>query len=198
MPQSLNNGEFKFRRGFKKDADDLASKYRLELSLKDYDPLPAFKLAEHLQLKVICPKQLEGLAKNHLEHLLSEEGASSWSAVTLGIEKPSLIIYNSAHSPARIESDIMHEAAHVLLGHKMCEIDTSYGIPLRKYDETQEHEAEWLGACLQLPKPAMIRHYVFKSLTIEQIATMFNASIPMVNYRVGVSGAMSIKSRMRK
>ena len=64
----------------------------------------------------------------------------------------------SQTSESRIQSDIMHELAHVLLGHKMEEINPSLGFPLRKYDQSQEDEAEWLGGCLQLPSKHSMNH----------------------------------------
>jgi hypothetical protein len=188
----------KLRRGFKSEAENISAQCRRDLGLKEFHPLSSFVLAKHLELEVITPSDLPGLRNESLNELLSGSGTSHWSAVTIGVEKPVLIIYNSSHSPARIESNIMHEAAHVLLKHPMGEIDTSLGIPLRKYDPIQEMEAEWLGGCLQLPTPALKKYYCFGTHTIEQIAEIFNASIQMVRYRLGVSGAATIKSRFRR
>lgn len=200
MPKSQSEATskiIKFRRGFKADAERIAAECRRELSLKDFQPLSAFALAGHLKLKVIAPFDIPGLGSESLSHLLNSKGASHWSAVTIGIDKPELIIYNSSHSSSRTESNIMHEAAHVLLEHPMAEIDTTLGIPLRKYDAVQEMEAEWLGACLQLPTPALKKYYVFGSSTVAEIAEIFNASQQMVRYRIGVSGAQAIKSRFK-
>lgn len=201
MPKSQSENELtdvKFRRGFKTEAERIAAQCRCYLGLKDFQPLSAFALAKHLNLEVITPNDIPGLGSDPLSALLNGQGASHWSAVTIGRDKPELIIYNSSHSSSRTESNIMHETAHVLLEHPMCEIDTALGIPLRKYDALQEMEAEWLGACLQLPTPALKKYYVFGSHTIEQISTLFNASLQMVRYRIGVSGAQAIKSRYKR
>lgn len=187
-----------FKRGFKTEAERIAAQCRSDLGLKDFQPLSAFSLAEHLNLKVIAPTDLLGLSNNSLAALLNSGGASHWSAVTIGKDKPELIIYNSSHSPCRTESNIMHECAHVLLEHLMGKIDTSLAIPLRKYDAMQEMEAEWLGGCLQLPTPALKKFYVFGSHTAEQIAELFNASLQMVRYRLGVTGALAMKLRYKR
>ncbi len=200
MPSSVNNHPKKnsFRRGFKSEAENLSIYYRKKLSLNDHDPLSAFDLALHLNLDIWSPDQIPGIAPQHLSTLVNPPGSEHWSAITLGItDVPSTIIYNTSHSESRIQSDIMHELAHVLLGHKMEEIDTSLGLPLRKYDQSQEDEAEWLGGCLQLPKAALIRYYVYKNYSIEQIAQTFKASIQMTKYRVGVSGVSVIKTRLK-
>lgn len=201
MPKSKSgdsslNGSL--RRGFKSEAEGISIEYRKLLGLKDYEPLPALKLAAHLEIEVISPMDIPGMSANCLSTLISDSGSDHWSAVTIGREKPSLIIYNNSHSPARTESDIMHEISHVLLAHEMGQIDTSLGVPLRKYDLIQEAEAEWLGGCLQLPKPALLKHFVYNNLTVDQIAEMFTASRAMVNYRIGVSGVKAIQWRLRK
>lgn len=186
------------RRGFKTEAEKIAVEYRHILKLKDYDPLPALQLATHLNIEVLSPEKIIGLSPNCLNELLHGTGSNNWSAVTIGKEKPSLIIYNNSHSSVRTESDIMHEIAHIILDHTMGKLDTSFGILLRKYNINQENEAEWLGACLQLPKSALLKYYVFKSYSINQIAEMFNASQAMVNYRIGVSGVKAIKLRWKQ
>lgn len=198
LPNEIITEKIKLRRGFKTDSENIAAHYRCELGLKEFQPLSSFELARHLNLEVITPADVPGLSNESLTALLSKEGSSHWSAVTIGVEKPVLIVYNSSHSPARVESNIMHEAAHVILKHPMGEIDTSLAIPLRKYDPMQEMEAEWLGACLQLPAAALKKYYAFGSHTPEQIAELFTASIQMVRYRLGVSGAAAIKARSRK
>lgn len=199
MPTSKNetlSNKPNFRRGFKTDAERIAERCRVELGLKDFQPLSSFLLAKHLQLQVITPAEIPGLETRHLDELLTGSGASNWSAVTIGRDRPTMIIYNSSHSNSRTESNIMHESAHVLLGHVMGEIDTSLGLALRKYDPVQEMEAEWLGGCLQLPTPALKKYFVFGSHSVEQIAENFTASVQMVKYRLGVTGCITMKSRL--
>ena len=187
-----------FRRGFKTEAERISIQCRSNLALKDYQPLPAFDLAKYLKLAVLTPSDFHDLSNEALKELLYSERNNHWSAITIGKDEPQMIIYNSSHSSCRTESNIMHECAHVLLKHKMGIIDTSLGIPLRTFDPVQEMEAEWLGGCLQLPTPALKKYYIYGSYTAEQIAELFNASLPMVRYRLGVSGVITMKSRFKR
>lgn len=189
----LTKPKKQYTRGFKKRADELSIEYRNKLGLKPYQSLSAFRLAEFLELAVKTPDQINGMTSAIVDDLLDSNGRTIFSAVTLGIEKPSLIIHNHFHSPARQESNIMHECAHVILKHEMCEFDNNYGIALRKYNEIQENEAEWLGACLQVPKQALIKYFVYQNRPIEEIADLLNASVQMVRFRIGVCGIAAIK-----
>lgn len=195
---SYTVGKKQFRRGFKKEADLLAIEYRNKLGLKPQDPLPALQVAKLLQLTVKTPSEICGMTAELVEDLLSSEGRTIFSAVTIGIEKPVMIIHNPYHSPARQESNIMHECAHVMLNHQMAEFDNTYGFLLRQYDQEQENEAEWLGGCLQLPKEALIKHFIFNSRTIEEISEIFTASIQMVRFRIGLCGIEAMKKAIQK
>lgn len=200
MPKitSKPSNDDSFKRGFKARSERIALEYRFNIGLQEHDPLPAFKLAAHLNIEVISPADIPGISASCLDNLFSQESSSHWSAVTIGDGKPQMIIHNTSHSPVRIESNIMHECAHIILEHEMIEIDDSYGIPLRKYDLQQEKEAEWLGACLQLPQPALVKWHIYKGYSIDQLSQLFNASAQMVTYRIGVSGVSSLKKRLGK
>ncbi len=199
MPNLTNEAllSASFKRGFKTDAEKIALTCRINLGLKDHDPMPSFLLAEYLKLPIIKPSEL-GLRPSCLNELVSGHGSSCWSAITIGRDAPELIIHNDSHSTSRTESNIMHELAHVLLKHEMSEIDTSLGIPLRKYEGQQEIEAEWLGGCLQLPKTALMKYFIYQSFSEQAISEKFNASLSMVNYRIRVSGVKLIKARYSK
>ena len=92
----------------------------------------------------------------------------------------------------------MHECAHLILGHKMEEFDNSNDFILRNYNVVQEEEAKYLGHCLQLPKAALTRHYVYGDKTKKQIAELFNTSIDVVTYRIGICGIESFKKNAAK
>lgn len=67
---------------------------------------------------------------------------------------------------------------------------------LRNLDVEQENEAEWLGSCLQLPRPALI-YSLKRSMTIEQIAEYYNCSNDMVQYRINITGVKKQLSYMK-
>lgn len=179
----------KYKRGFKKWADDEALRLRRELDLNDMSPLCAFKLCEHLNIPLWEPKHVRGLSSEEITILL-ESGSTQWSAATIPLSKEkSLIIHNPNHSPARQQSNLMHEIAHILCGHEVSEERKATGLSgfLRNHDEEQENEAEWLGACLQLPRPALI-WALKRKMKIDQIAEHFSASVEMVRYRINITG----------
>lgn len=179
----------KFRYGFKKWADDTAIKFRTELGLKPIDALCAFKLCNHLEIPIFTPHDVPGMLDDHLDQLLGES-SSHWSAATVPVSEESyIILHNPNHSDARQQSNLMHELAHVICGHKVPDETLSTGLSgfLRNHDQQQENEAEWLGSCLQLPRSALI-WALKEKMIIAEIADHFNASEEMVRYRINITG----------
>lgn len=179
----------KFRYGFKKWADLTVIQLRTELELKPVDPLCAFKLCHHLKIPIFTPKEVPGMSENHLDHLLGN-GSENWSAATVLVSNENyLILHNPNHSSARQQSNLMHEIAHIVCKHKVPDETLATGLSgfLRNHNEDQEIEAEWLGGCLQLPRPALL-WALKEKMTNEEIATYFNASEEMVKYRLNITG----------
>jgi Zn-dependent peptidase ImmA (M78 family) len=178
---------FKFTTGFKSDSEKISLDYRKDLGLKFHDPLPASLLSKHLRIKVLSPHDVFGNDSPMIEVLLSSK---EWSALTMTAKSGErLIILHNAHSVARQESDIMHELAHVICKHETGEKARINGaeILLRKYDERQEREAEWLGGCLQIPREALVWHLA-RNYDIKRIASVFSASQQMVQFRMNYTG----------
>ena len=147
-------GESIVQRGYKAAAERQAAKLRSEMRLPDETALIATEMAKHMRVGLIDPHKVPGLGLQHLEQLLTTD-PDSWSALTLGSSKGTVIIYNPHHSVWRQESDITHELAHLLRDHKPSLLVPLPGLPLvlRTYDHEQEEEADWLGACLKLRAP---------------------------------------------
>ena len=182
------------KRGFKAEAERKASFYRQLLEFKEHDPLPSRKLAEKLEIKLLIPQDIPGMDDNLLDKLLVD-GKDLWSAAIYQKEDKKYIIHNPTHSPFRQESDLMHEIAHAICNHELNNLETAIMdcvIPLRKYDQEQEDEAEWLGASLQLPQKALFHYYKIKKMDEAAISRHFNASEKMVRYRLGVTGVKKI------
>lgn len=110
-----------------------------------------------------------------------------------------IILHNPYHSIARQQSDVMHELSHIICNHERTEVEYESPIPfgLRDYDPIQEEEAKCLGSTLQLAKPGLLwaRN---KSMTYEEIANHFNASLDMVTYRMNVTGISYTFSKRKK
>jgi IrrE N-terminal-like domain len=184
------------RRGFKTWSEERATAFRLELGIRPDAPLPAELLAEHLGVRLITPAEVPGITPELLELLLTAD-TSGWSALTVQIEDFTVVVYNASHAPARQESDLMHELAHVICKHPAIQIVRLGGLPIREYSEVQEEEAAWLGGCLHLPRAALwnaARH----GLSVAGIMERFNASEQMVRFRRNVTGIDVHLSRARR
>jgi Zn-dependent peptidase ImmA (M78 family) len=77
--------------------------------------------------------------------------------VTVCWKSKYLIVMNSAHPATRQSSSLMHELAHLIIGHKPARLDvTPDGMMiLSTYDKQNEEEANWLAATLLLPREAL-------------------------------------------
>lgn len=179
-----------FKRGFKTSCERLALQKRADVSLRPADALDPRLLATALGATVVTPTEIPGLSPESLSILLKTD-PDSWSAATLRSPGLDLMIINSAHSPGRQASDLMHELSHVLLGHKASRIDVSADqqLLLRTHDPDQESEANWLAGCLLLPRPALlaIRR---KGITDLRAAQHYGVSLEMLQYRMRVTGVL--------
>lgn len=172
---------------FKKWCEYEGIRWRHTLGLYAYDPLPAKRLAAHLDVPIIAPSEIEGLDKQTLNVLLAE--GAGWSALALPVgEKKHWIIYNPTHSEARYESSIMHELAHLILGHQLTHFTMfTSSTPVREYCKIDERSADYLGGCLQLTTTGL--DWAFQhNMTHMEIAHHFGASIQMVRFRCNMTG----------
>lgn len=187
MPQPLKKN--KFRRGFKKWADDKAIELRKELNLSIHSALCGFKLCKHLKVPILTPQEIQGLPNDKIDILLSPI-SSCWSAATIPLPNEKyIIIHNPIHSQGRQQSNLMHELAHIICKHKTPNDKVILGLSgfLRNFNEEQENEANWLGACLQLPRPALL-WALKQKMSINEIANYYNASEEMSKYRINITG----------
>jgi Zn-dependent peptidase ImmA (M78 family) len=83
----------------------------------------------------------------------------------------------------------MHELAHIICKHTIPEEYKNIPIPfgMRHHCEEHEEEAKYLGGCLQITRAGLL-WVTKKSMTIEEIANYYNATVDMVKYRLNVSG----------
>lgn len=180
-----------FERGFKAWCEKYATNKRVELGLPHHAPLDAFKLAKNLGVKVWTPHDVPGLRKESLDVLLRNDGKtpSCWSAVTLVVNQRILVILNSSHSPARQSSDLTHELAHHIRGHKAQEVAVTPGglMMLKSYDKIYEEEADWLSSCLLLPREALV-DIKRSGLEPAEAAEKFGVSVKMLSYRMAMTG----------
>lgn len=176
------------RRGFKTECEQISVEFRSALSLRPFDRLPAHELANHIGALVVSPEHVPGLSASDVRQLLIEDNRG-WSAVTVFVEDVAAVVCNSTHSAPRTESNIMHELAHVILGHEPQRFVRLPGTPfvLREYPEGNEEEAEWLGATLQIPREGLVP-LVAQGVSNQQLALRFGASMEMVRFRRNITG----------
>jgi IrrE N-terminal-like domain len=184
------------QRGFKAWAEHQAIEQRRRLGLGANVPLPARQFAAHLGITIVGPEHIPGMSREHLECLLHRD-RSSWSAITVNVNTAATIIHNTGHARTRQESDLMHEIAHIICKHAPSELIRVGGLPfpLRDYNADQEEEASWLGACLQLPRPALW-WAVKRRMTADEIVQYFQASEELIRYRRQVTGVDRQLSRL--
>jgi hypothetical protein len=175
-------------RGFKTWAEQLALSIRREMDLAPHAPLAPSRLAEHLGVRVWTPHDVAGLPQSVLDQLLCHD-PEGWSAVTCTVGDAALIIYNPRHSVARQSSDLAHELAHIILEHEPSKLVLSHDgtMVMRSFDDKQEEEANWLGWCLLLPRPALM-HAMKSRLAIAAIAQQWSVSEQLVEYRIRMTG----------
>lgn len=175
-------------RGFKAWSERVAQAMRSELELSAEMPLPVQLLAEHLEIKLITPTQIDGLPADVL-HQLTVVDPSGWSAASFEKDGSPVIIFNDKNSQGRQSSDIAHELAHVIRAHDPSQLilapDGSFA--MRSYDPKQEDEANWLGWTVLLPRAALLRCADLKMST-EQIALEYQVSAQLVEYRTRMTG----------
>jgi Zn-dependent peptidase ImmA (M78 family) len=180
--------EAMFIRGFKSRCENIAIQIRLNLGLKDSEPLSAFELAEYLGVWIWELDEIPNLPRETLKHLGSVDG-DEWSAVAVQSGAQDVIVLNPTHSPARQSNDLMHELAHIILQHEPSQIvvsDTT-GVGLRTFDKRQEAEADWLAACLLLPRSAVAFSHGRK-MPIDKAADYFGVSKDLYRYRLRMTG----------
>ena len=191
----------KLPHGFPAKAERRAESLRRELGLLPHEPLCAFRLCDHLKIQVAVANQVQGLSAENLQ-VLDHPSGEGWSAVTIlfhdSQQTSYLIIHNRSHSLARQQSNVMHEIAHILCGHKLSAVDTGTDLPdyMRLYPIEQEMEADCLGWTLLLPRPALLLA-LSKGWDHTAIMQHYQASAEMVQLRINKTGVKRQLSYMR-
>ena len=183
----------KLRRGFKTEAEALAKEVRAELGLAKLDRLDSHHLADHLEIPVVglsdLPEDLPGA-----QHFLSVE-REAFSAVTVFRRRRRVIVHNDSHFSTRQNSNLTHELAHGLLLHEPAPaLDSLTGC--RKWNDTNESEAAWLGGVLLVTND-MALAVARGRLTRKQALERFGVSERMLNWRLSVTGAYKRATRER-
>lgn len=174
----------KFRRGFKTEANQIATEIRTELGLSKIAPFDPWALAEHLAIDILPLSEMLNEAPT-VTHFLNE-GQDTFSAMTVFYGTARLIIHNDKHSKGRQNSNISHELSHALLQHPAMPPLSELG--LRNFNPKLEDEANWLAGTLLIPEPVAL-NIARQKLNINAAAYQYGVSTQMVQYRLNVTGA---------
>lgn len=173
------------RRGFKTEAERLAVQVRNEIGLGPHKPLDISVLMRHVGAQLRKADELTSLGKlQELEAL--QPGAFSACTFDLGTRK--IIVVNPLASNERQRSDASHEASHLLLDHKVKEVEQLGGMSFFTCDPDEEQEANWLAGCLLLPRDLLVRS-LRNGLDAAGIAEANAVSLQMANFRLRATGA---------
>jgi len=176
------------RRGFKSQCERRSVELRRLLGREPRDPLSAAEVTKHYDITVWNPSQITGVPAADIQQLLGA-GREEWSGFTLRIAMRHLVVMNSAQSPRRQNSVLMHELSHIILGHELASaMFTESGdfVP-STYDQDQEDEAAWLGGTLLLPRPALM-WMRYRGLADDEAATHFGVSPDLLRWRIRMTG----------
>lgn len=182
------------RRGFKKEAKELALEVREELGTDVFAPLDPYALAELYGVEVFDLTH-PALPPESVRHL-TQVRPHVFSAALVPLDPSgAIIIENQVHHPKRRRSTLAHEMAHVLLEHPFGPMLTDENGCRSAVREIEEEAAELSGELL-IPADAA-RVAAFKGWSDHSVANHFRVSLPMAQWRMNVTGARRIACRWR-
>ncbi|MGC1239224.1 MAG: ImmA/IrrE family metallo-endopeptidase [Acidimicrobiales bacterium] len=145
-------------------------------------------------MKIVAADEL--VDRSRLEEL-EELQADAFSAATFRVPAAGhIIVYNPLSSFGRRRSDQAHELAHILLDHDVRTVERIGSMQFLTCDVEQEDEANWLGGCLLLPRPLLLKA-AKQNLSPSEIAERFEVSEKMARFRLNASGVLVQVGRER-
>lgn len=184
---------------FKPNAENTSLQLRRHLGIAAGAACPAQRAAAHYGV-LLAPAAafndaiVDALIDEFPNHLVVRQRLAwiaqetvEFSAIVAIVDGHKMVLYNGNNSPARQQSDIMHELAHILCGHRGDCLQLNSDISLRVHNAAHEQEAKWLGAALQIPETGIFGH-VKAGRTSQEIAEIYGASLQMVNFRRNTLG----------
>lgn len=184
-----------YRRGFKKECEEIVAEVREELGLARYAPFDPFAYAAALWIPcepMSCLVE-NGCAPEALAHVAGI-GREDFSAITVYRGTRRRIFYNDRNSPTRQRSDVSHELSHVLLGHEPAPVFDSNRI--RRWNAAQEREAAWLSGVLLVPAHIALQ-IARRGTPVNEAAEYYGVSVQLMRWRLQATGAL-IRARRER
>jgi len=182
------------RRGFKSEAERLATNMRERIGCAEEDPAALDAVAQDLGVRMLPADELVDHSRLQELQMIQPD---SFSAATFRLPSGDrVVVYNPLHDPGRTRSNQAHELAHIILDHDVRTIERVGNLKFLTCDVQQEEEADWLGGCLLLPRPLLLKA-AFKGMNAGQIATTYKTSEPMARFRLNASGVLVQVGRTR-
>lgn len=183
------------RRGFKKEARELALEVREELGTEVFAPLDPYALAKLYGVEVFDLTH-PALPPESVRHL-TEVRPQVFSAALVPLDPSgAIIIENHVHPLKRRRSTMAHEMAHVLLEHPFGPMLTDDNGCRSAVREIEDEAAELSGELL-IPTDAA-RAAAFRDWSDHSVANHFRVSLRMARWRMNVTGARRIACRWRE
>jgi Zn-dependent peptidase ImmA (M78 family) len=183
------------RRGFKAEAERIATAVRDELGLFPTSPLPCPDLCEHLSIPIVALPALvaSGASLKSVRSLTSPD--ARFSALTIVSGTKRMIVYNPAHPLGRRTNSLAHEISHILLEHPLSPALGPGGC--RRWDASLEAEADWQAGALLVPRQAALQ-WMQSERSLEDGADHFGVSLSLFRWRVSQTGVLRQMAALAK
>jgi Zn-dependent peptidase ImmA (M78 family) len=143
---------------------------------------------------VVSLSALKELGSVHLAYVRDDPHVT-FSATTVAEGSFKLIVHNDFHHPFRQNSNVMHEIAHILLGHPPR--PPLAGDKCRNFDAQSEYEANQLGFILLIPKLAALR-IVESGMGNVAASQMYGVSSSVLIHRLNITDAKGWADNRRR
>jgi Zn-dependent peptidase ImmA (M78 family) len=172
----------------------LAKAVRAETGCAPDEPFDPWKWASDNGIPFLSLDEIAGCtaARNHFV----VERPEVWSALLTRYGMQHVVIYNPAHAPQRIRSNLTHEVAHFAAEHQLSDAWMDDEGHCGAASTGQENEAAELAGALLIPADIARRHAIAGG-SAEALAVKYQVSAAMARWRIGLSGGPTIARRSR-
>lgn len=172
----------------------LAAAVRVETGCPEHEPFDPWKWSQDNGIPFLSLNDINitTAARDHF----TIERPSAWSALLTRYGMQHVVIYNPAHSPERVRSNLAHEVAHFAAEHKLTDAWMDDNGHCGGTSTSEEDEAAELAGALLVPADAARAHAINGGRP-EELGAKYGVSIPMARWRMGVSGGAVIAQRAR-